>query len=162
MRVEPGAVRFIPCRGIRRTERSDGYAVRMAGLRTATAMSPLARLLLFAALVVGVVTMHALVVGCGHVAPRHTVTAADQGANRSHSDSDQPCDVGDCAGHSAFHTCLFVMTAIPTIAGLVLLYWVGVSGSASTAPQRLQGQARRQRAPPWTVLSLPELSILRV
>lgn len=124
-------------------------------------MPLLARMLLTAALLGGIVTMHAVAVNVGHVSV-HTVTSVDQRPMGGHPNADQPCNDGDCGTHSGFHACVFVMTATCSLAGLALLYWVATGGAPLTIPELFRRLRRRPRAPPWTVLSVSQLSILRV
>jgi hypothetical protein len=80
-----------------------------------------------------------------------------------HQPAGEPCDTNDCAPqHAGMHGCVFVMTAVSILAGLVLLYWVGVGRTPLNVSQLRQPCRRRERSPPWTVLTLSELSILRV
>jgi hypothetical protein len=41
-------------------------------------------------------------------------------------------------------------------------YWIGIDRAQQALTIAPAVPAPRQRAPPWTVLSLPELSILRI
>ncbi len=73
------------------------------------------------------------------------------------------CAGGGCAGaHGGMHGCVFILSTIALLFGLVLLYRMAVDrpGTGLTRPRYLR--RRRERAPPWTVLSLAELSILRI
>ncbi|MFC4125674.1 DUF6153 family protein [Nocardia rhizosphaerae] len=73
----------------------------------------------------------------------------------------------ECGGsgndeHAAVRPCVFVLVALTTALTLVLLYRLG----AETAPNALAAtrpwRGRRERPPPWTVLSLAQLAILRI
>ncbi|WP_307719354.1 DUF6153 family protein [Nocardia mexicana] len=77
---------------------------------------------------------------------------ADTGAN---------CE--GCGGtHGGMHACVFVLAALVLALGLAVLAWVGFGGR-DTGRQATSRQAfRRARPPPWTVLSLSELAILRI
>lgn len=72
------------------------------------------------------------------------------------------CGGGDCgAGHAGMHGCLFVLAALLLAIGPALLGWVGAArreATRSPAPVR----ALCARPPPWTVLSLADLAILRI
>ena len=57
---------------------------------------------------------------------------------------------------------MFIMTALAIIAGLAMVCWIGTRNAVLVAPKIRRGSRRRQRAPPWTVLTLHQLSILRV
>jgi hypothetical protein len=77
--------------------------------------------------------------------------------------ADTPCDNDDCVPqHAGMHGCVFVMTAVSALGGLALLYWIGVARMTLIVSHLRRRCRRRERAPPWTVLSLSELSILRV
>ena len=118
------------------------------------------------ALLGGVVTMHAVTfsLGSGHDGQRPAAAAAKHHAVGGHSEpAGTSCDTDDCRQHhTGLHGCVFVMTAIAILAGLTLLYWVGIGRAGSFVSTMRRHCRRRQRAPPWTVLSLHELSILRV
>jgi Family of unknown function (DUF6153) len=121
-------------------------------------------MLLLMALLAGIVTMHAITVTPAHdPAPSTTTTAAHHAMDRHTHSADQSCQDNNCGQHhTGLHACVFIMTAIPFVAGLALLCWVGITRATLTAPQLQRRCRRRQRAPPWTVLSLSELSILRI
>jgi uncharacterized low-complexity protein len=126
-----------------------------------------ARVVLLLALLGGIVTMHAVAVTPGHQAHRDTVAMAATGEHHGmsghHQSTDTSCGDDGCgSGHTGMHGCVFVMTAVSVIAGLALLCWIGVGCMTAWAAQPFHQRRRRQRAPPWTVLSLFELSILRV
>ncbi|MFG1791832.1 hypothetical protein [Nocardia sp. NPDC049149] len=73
------------------------------------------------------------------------------------------CAGGGCAGaHGGMHGCVFILSTIALLFGLVLLYRMALDrpGTGLARPRSLR--RRRERAPPWTVLSLAELSILRI
>lgn len=63
-------------------------------------------------------------------------------------------------GHGAMHECLAVLTTILLLAALVLAVAVATSAWATVGPAGVRW--RWDRAPPWTVLSLAKLSVLRV
>jgi hypothetical protein len=121
-------------------------------------------LLLLTALLGGIVTMHAVSFTLGHDAVSSTATTVEHHVMSGHADpTTTPCDTDNCGQqHSGLHGCVFIMTAISALAGLALLCWIGLSRASLIAPQLHRRCGRRQRAPPWTVLSLSELSILRV
>jgi hypothetical protein len=136
----------------------------MAEARTVTPLPALARLLLLTALLVGIVTMHAVTFTLGHHAVPSTLTTVEHHAMGGHADpTTTPCDTDNCGQqHTGLHGCVFIMTAISVVAGLALLCWIGHSRASHIAPSLHRRCGRRQRAPPWTVLALSELSILRV
>jgi len=129
-----------------------------------TPLPTLARLLLLTALLGGIVTMHAVSFTLGHHAVSSTPTTVEHHAMGGHADpTTTPCDADSCGQqHTGLHACVFIMTALSVLAGLALLCWVGSNRVMLIAPQLRRRCRRRQRAPPWTVLTLSELSILRV
>ncbi|MEU2087530.1 hypothetical protein [Nocardia beijingensis] len=76
------------------------------------------------------------------------------------------CADGGCdGGHSALHGCVFILVAsIASIASaaLVLLSRLAVDRPGGGAARPRHWRARRERPPPWTVLTLAELAILRI
>ncbi|MFD4431698.1 hypothetical protein [Nocardia sp. NPDC058497] len=76
--------------------------------------------------------------------------------------ADTGCGAAGCGEHSAVHSCVFVLAALAAALTLVLLYRltndIATTGHASARPWR----GRRERPPPWTVLSLAQLAILRI
>lgn len=135
-------------------------------MRRVAPLPTVARLLLLLALLGGVVTMHAVTFALGH---DHDAPAATTATMQHHTTSEHaapapaPCDADDCSQHhTGLHECVFIMTAIAVIAGLTMLCWIGFSRTVLVAPKFGRSYRRRQRAPPWTVLSLHQLSILRV
>lgn len=135
---------------------------------TARGVAPLptvARLLLLVALMGGIVTMHAMTFTLGHDhGPSAAAPTVQHHTTGGHADSaPAPCDGDDCGQqHTGLHGCVFVMTAVAIIAGLAMLCWVGTRNEVLVAPKIRRNYRRSQRAPPWTVLSLHQLSILRV
>ncbi|WP_378733866.1 hypothetical protein [Nocardia brasiliensis] len=73
----------------------------------------------------------------------------------------------DCAGdgcgglHGGMHGCVFILAAAALAFALVLLYRMADRPGNGVTPLR-HPRPRRERSPPWTVLSLAELSILRI
>jgi hypothetical protein len=121
-------------------------------------------MLLLMALLAGIVSMHAVTVTPGHDPAHSAPTTVAHHVMGGHSDSaDQSCQGDNCGQHhTGLHACVFIVTAISFVAGLALLCWVGITRATLTAPQLQRRCRRRPRAPPWTVLSLSELSILRI
>lgn len=74
----------------------------------------------------------------------------------------------DCAGdgcggtHGGMHGCVFILAAAALLLALVLLYRLGVARPGNAVARLRHRRPRRERSPPWTVLSLAELSILRI
>ncbi|MFI6170175.1 DUF6153 family protein [Nocardia sp. NPDC051052] len=74
----------------------------------------------------------------------------------------------DCAGdgcdgaHGGMHGCVFILTAVALLLALVLLYRIAVDRPGNDVARLCHWRPRRERSPPWTVLSLAELSILRI
>ncbi|MFE3196088.1 DUF6153 family protein [Nocardia sp. NPDC059240] len=124
------------------------------------------------ALMAGIVAMHALVLGMSDahagrtMTTEHSMTAVTAPAamvmNQDRGMSMPGCG-GDCGnGHAGMHGCLFVLSALLLGLGLALLAWVGlIRRDAITAHLRLP-RAHPARPPPWTVLSLADLAILRI
>lgn len=70
-------------------------------------------------------------------------------------------DCGD--GHAGLHACVFILTAFALAVLLVALYRISSDQPADGGgPKPRHWRPRRERPPPWTVLSLAELSILRI
>ncbi|GAB4588868.1 hypothetical protein [Nocardia sp. IFM 10818] len=95
-----------------------------------------------------------------HVAPPATapVQTAMMGELRAVVTPD--CDCGD--GHAGTHGCVFVLAALLLALGLALLGWVGLRDRETAATTVRHLRAHRARPPPWTVLTLAELAILRI
>ncbi|KQY09279.1 hypothetical protein ASD37_02120 [Mycobacterium sp. Root135] len=135
-------------------------------VRGVAPLPAVARLLLLVALVGGIITMHAVTFTLGH---DHDAQTAMAPTSQHHTTGGHaapapaPCDGDDCGQHhTALHGCVFIMSAIAIIAALAMLCWIGTRSSVLVAPKIRHGHRRRQRAPPWTVLTLHQLSILRV
>jgi hypothetical protein len=128
----------------------------------------LTRLLCTLVLVLGIIWMHALTVAIGHDVGTAVATDHEQIAAASHNHgaagvADQSCPGDGCGNHhTAFHACVFITSITAFAVGLVMLCWIGIA-RAQLATSRLRHRLLiRDRAPPWTVLSLPELSMLRI
>lgn len=139
----------------------------MSALASVTRAPFVARAALLLALLGGIVTMHTVAIVPQHQAHGDTVAMATAGAGHAmgahHQSTDTSCGDDGCGSrHGGMHGCVFIMTAISVIAGLALLCWVGVGRVTAFVAALCHHRRRRQRAPPWTVLSLFELSILRV
>ncbi|MFD6399380.1 DUF6153 family protein [Nocardia sp. NPDC060249] len=71
------------------------------------------------------------------------------------------CGAAGCDEHAAVHACVFVLTALAVALTLVLLYRLGDTAETARHPSRAW-RGRRERPPPWTVLTLSQLAILRI
>lgn len=71
------------------------------------------------------------------------------------------CGAAGCDEHAAVHACVFVLAALAITLTLVLLYRLGDTSEAARQPSRAW-RGRRERPPPWTVLTLSQLAILRI
>jgi hypothetical protein len=125
------------------------------------------RVLFIVVLLAGIVTMHAVAIVAGHDSAHTAITSGHpqmSAAAHAHTGGAGRSCPGDGCGnlHSAFHACVFIMSVVTFVVGLAMLCWIGID-RAQHGLSKLGGHGRRrQRAPPWTVLSLPELSILRI
>ncbi|OQS17188.1 hypothetical protein B0T36_00825 [Nocardia donostiensis] len=79
-------------------------------------------------------------------------TSAEQGPD---------CDSGGCGAHGGIHLCVFILSVIALGLGLVLLFRLADNPLSAVAKARRLDR-RQERPPPWTVLSLSELAILRI
>jgi hypothetical protein len=117
-------------------------------------------------LLAGIVTMHAVAISVGHDSARTAIAAGHQHRARIQDHArgaDGSCPGDGCGNlHSAFHACVFIMSVITFVVGLATAYWIGIDRVQHGLSKLRQHCGRRQRAPPWTVLSRPELSILRI
>ncbi|MFE9785229.1 hypothetical protein ACFYO7_07610 [Nocardia salmonicida] len=77
------------------------------------------------------------------------------------SDPHPDCGAAGCDEHAAVHACVFVLAALAVALTLVLLYRLGDTVEAARRPSRAW-RGRRTRPPPWTVLTLSQLAILRI
>jgi hypothetical protein len=110
---------------------------------------------------VGIAAMHAGVFTVGHGAqyraPEH------HGIVAMVSDAHPSSVTGEHAlGHGAEHACVFILSAVGFVFGLVLLYRLGAHLPGYHAPRSRHRRPRRERPPPWTVPTLAELSIRRI
>ncbi|MGW6726561.1 hypothetical protein ACWF9G_11710 [Nocardia sp. NPDC055029] len=108
-----------------------------------------------------------MLLGVGDFQPiERTHAAADITQGTAPADDGHPtgsgCGAAGCGEHAAVHSCVFVLAALAVALTLVLLYRLAgdtaATGHAATRPWR----GRRERPPPWTVLSLSQLAILRI
>lgn len=77
------------------------------------------------------------------------------------SDPNTGCGAAGCDEHAAVHACVFVLAALAIALTLVLLYRLGDTAEADRHATRTW-RGRRERPPPWTVLTLSQLAILRI
>ncbi|MEV6322554.1 hypothetical protein AB0M45_15370 [Nocardia sp. NPDC051787] len=74
----------------------------------------------------------------------------------------------DCAGdgcdraHSGMHGCVFILVVLTALIALVLLYRMAADRPGHGLALPRHWRPRRERPPPWTVLTLAELAILRI
>ncbi|WP_297615952.1 DUF6153 family protein [Nocardia sp.] len=119
-------------------------------------------------LLAGVAIMHSVIFGMGSshtTAPTgDSAMVTVMGAMSAEHDMTMPgCPGGDCeSGHAGMHGCLFVLTTLLLALGLALLGWFGLRQRDTPTTTVRQPSPHRARPPPWTVLSLAELAILRV
>lgn len=122
-----------------------------------TAPTRCRRLIAALVLALGIVGMHSLAVvpghDMGHLPVVHVSASAPVVAL---------ADTCDCNGHNGFHSCVFILTSMLALAALALLCRIG-AGDGLRVPTRVRELLRRrQRAPPWTVLTLAQMSLLRI
>ncbi|MGY2060836.1 DUF6153 family protein [Nocardia gipuzkoensis] len=118
-------------------------------------------------LVAGIMLMHAVVFaachagsGDGHSGHPPAVTKGMSSTPASTASTDHPSGVD--AAHTSMHACVFVLSALALALGLILVAWLGADPGDTAGPAARARLSRQPRPPPWTVLSLPELSILRI
>ncbi|MEV6555676.1 DUF6153 family protein [Nocardia sp. NPDC051756] len=81
----------------------------------------------------------------------------------NHAAPEPDCAGDGCTGtHGGMHGCVFILVAAALLLALVLLYRLGVARPGNDVARLRHRRPRRDRSPPWTVLSLAELSILRI
>ncbi len=149
-------------------------------------MSGYVRALGVLTLMLGIAVMHTLVFSAGHAmaAPAGSaITTTAHGSPSEHAvaigglahhssapttaDStpspramaDSGCD--GCMSHGGMHACVFVLVALALALGLAVIAWIGADRRSGTGSPAGSG-SRPARPPPWTVLSLAELAILRI
>ena len=132
--------------------------------RRGATRSAVARWVLGIVLVVGVLGMHAVTGPHTSVPTEATISMPMSMAAPADTAASAPADEGHApaGGHSMLSMCLAVLGSM---AALVLLIALGTPWPASYAApgsQSLRAVSRAGREPPWTVLSLHQLSLLRV
>ncbi|MFF2084687.1 hypothetical protein ACFVVM_12975 [Nocardia sp. NPDC058176] len=71
------------------------------------------------------------------------------------------CGAPGCSEHAAVHACVFILAAFAIALSLVLLYRLGDTSAEARSVSKIS-RGRRRRPPPWTVLTLSQLAILRI
>ncbi|WP_107659226.1 DUF6153 family protein [Nocardia suismassiliense] len=91
-------------------------------------------------------------------------TVAQLGASLGeHAAPDLDCADDGCGGtHGGMHGCVFILAAAVLLFALVLLYRMALDRPGNGVARLRHRRPRRERSPPWTVLTLAELSILRI
>ncbi len=87
--------------------------------------------------------------------------AADEAPIAAPSDPHTGCGAAGCDEHVGVHGCVFVLSAIALASTLVLLYRLGDTAEIARRTSKVW-RARSERPPPWTVLTLSQLAILRI
>lgn len=139
----------------------------MAGVadqRLAPGATGYVRLLGVLVLLVGIAAMHAGVFsahsGAAGSEMSSAMVAMPSGPQPAHDGGTHGAHPG---GHGLTHACEFFVLSTVTIAiGLVLLLWAGDRPRDAHPPHSQTGRIHRARPPPWTILTLAELSILRI
>ncbi|MEU1204584.1 DUF6153 family protein [Nocardia sp. NPDC005825] len=135
----------------------------MADQRVAPGATGYVRLLGVLALLLGIAAMHAGVFSAGHDMPAASgpsVVVAESMAASGHAPGPQGDHSG---GHTSSHGCDYlILTGLLLGIGLVLLGWITDRSRDVRPPALATWRIHRERPPPWTSLSLSELSILRI
>ncbi|MFD5174725.1 DUF6153 family protein [Nocardia sp. NPDC058379] len=151
----------------------------------------IARVLALLALLAGILAMHSAVFGTAHAAhpggaeSSHLGTAPGQERPGGHTADElltadhlaaahvalpgedkhamgSGCGASGCDERAGIHGCVFVLAALAAALTLVLLYRLSDDGTAGGTTATRPWRGRRERPPPWTVLSLSQLAILRI
>ncbi|MFI6367053.1 DUF6153 family protein [Nocardia sp. NPDC050630] len=122
----------------------------------------LVRVLGVLVLLAGIVAMHAGVFAVAPADDHHTM--ATMALPVDHDATAGPACTEDGCGHAhgGMHACVFILTGVAVALMLVLLYWITLDRPGGGVSKPRLWQPMRECAPPWTVLSLAELSILRI
>ncbi|MGM7648207.1 DUF6153 family protein [Nocardia sp. JW2] len=122
-------------------------------------------------LLAGIVAMHSAVFvtsahdtsAHAHSNAAHTAVGPAVEAVPAQNDSteDHGCGSGGCTEHAAVHGCVFILVALAVVLGWMLLTRLTEDADAIRRAGRTW-RGRRERPPPWTVLSLSQLAILRI
>lgn len=135
----------------------------VADQRIAPGATGYVRLLGVLALLLGIAAMHAGVFSMGHDMPASagsSVVMAESVTASGHA----PASPGDHpGGHTSSHGCDYlVLSGLVLGIGLILLHWITDRSRDTRPPALATWRMHRERPPPWTSLSLSELSILRI
>lgn len=140
------------------------------------------------AVLLGVAVMHSAVFGAGHAmadspqahasAPHEPVAAHAPPGTEHPTTTDAasapvstPPAVTDlaldpecagCTAHGGMHTCVFILVALALALGLIVVARLGADRTHGAGRATRSHLRRRTRPPPWTVLSLADLAILRI
>lgn len=71
-------------------------------------------------------------------------------------------DCDGCTSHAGMHACVFVLVTLALALGLAVIACLGADRILGAGHLARVGLRRRTRPPPWTVLSLADLAILRI
>ena len=126
--------------------------------------SAVARWVLGIALVVGVLGMHAVTGPHTSLPTDATISMPMSMAAPTGTAASGPADEGHApaGGHSMLSMCLAVLGSLAALVLLAALRARWPASYAAPTSQPLPAVSRAGRAPPWTVLSLHQLSLLRV
>ncbi|MFC9553121.1 DUF6153 family protein [Rhodococcus sp. NPDC056960] len=134
----------------------SGYSGRVetAGRRHA----PVARAALLIALAAGVLLMHSL------IAPTASAATHEQSSSTaSHAEHRHGCGGDDCEQpHLTGHQCAGVIVVIAALTAVMALWWHSMDPPARRSRVSAHRVQSGRGPPSWTVLTLAELSILRV
>ncbi|WP_433672616.1 DUF6153 family protein [Nocardia sp. CA-136227] len=135
----------------------------MADQRVAPGATGYVRLLGVLALLLGIAAMHAGIFSAGHDMPAvsgSSVVMAESMTASGHTPGPQGDHSG---GHTSSHGCDYlILSGLMLGIGLVLLGWITDRSRDIRPPALATWRIHRERPPPWTSLSLSELSILRI
>ncbi|WP_257890650.1 DUF6153 family protein [Rhodococcus sp. USK10] len=117
-----------------------------------------ARAALLIAVAAGVLLMHSL------IAPTAIAAVHEQpSATATHGEDPHGCGGDGCGQvHLTGHQCAGVIVVIAALTSAMLLWWQSANPSARRSRVSADRAQSGRGPPPWTVLSLAELSILRV
>ncbi|WP_329413327.1 DUF6153 family protein [Nocardia vinacea] len=122
----------------------------------------LVRVLGVLVLLAGIVAMHAGVFAVAPADDHHTMATMALPVDHNAAAGPDCTDDGCGHAHGGMHACVFILTAGAVALMLVLLYWITLDRPGGGMSKPRQWRPIRECAPPWTVPSLAELSILRI
>lgn len=99
-----------------------------------------------------------------HTATVHALGAEEVVVARESDDTHAAgtgCGAPGCSEHAAVHACVFILAAFAIALSLVLLYRLGDTSAEARSASKIS-RGRHRRPPPWTVLTLSQLAILRI